>query len=42
VAKVALRLGRHLTWDGKAEKFSHDEEANRLLAYEYRSPWQLA
>jgi predicted dehydrogenase len=42
VAKIALRLGRHLTWDGEAEKFSDDEEANRLLAYEYRSPWQLA
>src|SRR5262249_31957834 len=40
VAKIALRLGRHLTWDGKAEKFA-DEEANRLLAYDYRPPWQL-
>jgi predicted dehydrogenase len=42
VAKVALRLGRHLTWDGKAEKFPHDEEANHFLAYEYRSPWRLS
>jgi predicted dehydrogenase len=42
VAKIALRLGRHLTWDGKTEKFSHDEEANRMLAYDYRAPWHLA
>jgi predicted dehydrogenase len=41
VAKIALRLGRHLTWNGKAEKFSHDEEANRMLAYDYRAPWRL-
>jgi predicted dehydrogenase len=42
VAKIALRLGRHLTWDGKMEKFPHDEEANRMLAYDYRAPWRLA
>src|SRR5207253_7330908 len=41
VAKIAFRLGRHLTWDGKTEKFSHDEEANRMLAYDYRAPWRL-
>jgi predicted dehydrogenase len=41
VAKVALRLGRHLTWDGKAEKFVSDEEANRMLSYDYRDPWRL-
>ena len=41
VAKIALRLGRHLTWDGKAEKFVSDEEANRMLAYDYRVPWRL-
>jgi predicted dehydrogenase len=42
VAKIALRLGRHLAWDGKAERFLHDDEANRMLSYEYRSPWRLA
>jgi predicted dehydrogenase len=42
VAKIALRLGRHLTWDGKAERFVGDEEANRLLNYDYRPPWRLA
>jgi predicted dehydrogenase len=42
VAKIAFRLGRHLSWDGKTEKFNHDDEANRLLSYEYRSPWRLS
>jgi len=41
VAKIALRLGRHLTWDGKAERFASDDEANRMLAYDYRAPWRL-
>jgi hypothetical protein len=40
IAKVALRLGRHLTWDGKAEKFVSDDEANRMLSYDYRAPWR--
>jgi predicted dehydrogenase len=41
VAKIALRLNRHLAWDGKAERFLHDDEANRMLSYEYRAPWRL-
>jgi predicted dehydrogenase len=42
LAKIALRCGRHLRWDGKSERFVNDPEANRLLTYEYRSPWRLA
>ena len=42
LAKIALQRGRHLTWDSKAERFTNDEEANRLLMYKYREPWRLA
>src|SRR5262249_10192279 len=42
LAKIALRCGRYLTWDGKAERITNDAEANRLLTYEYRAPWRLA
>jgi hypothetical protein len=42
VARVAFFRGRHLTWDAKAERFTDDEGANKLLAYEYRNPWKLA
>jgi predicted dehydrogenase len=41
LAKIALRRGRYLTWDAKNERVANDEEANRLLSYEYRSPWRL-
>ncbi|HEV3080802.1 MAG TPA: Gfo/Idh/MocA family oxidoreductase [Gemmataceae bacterium] len=41
LAKIALRRGRYLEWDAKNERVLNDEEANRLLAYEYRSPWRL-
>jgi hypothetical protein len=42
LAKVALRRGRYLAWDAQAERVVNDEEANRLLTYEYRAPWRLA
>jgi predicted dehydrogenase len=42
LAKIALRTGRYLTWDAKAERVTNDPEANRLLTYEYRKPWRLA
>jgi predicted dehydrogenase len=42
LAKIALRCGRYLAWDGKTERIINDAEANRLLTYEYRAPWRLA
>jgi predicted dehydrogenase len=41
LAKIALRRGRYLAWDARAERVVNDEEANRLLSYEYRAPWRL-
>jgi predicted dehydrogenase len=41
LAKLALQRGRYLTWDPKAERVTNDDEANRLLSYEYRKPWRL-
>jgi predicted dehydrogenase len=42
LAKMALRRGRYLAWDAKNERVVNDEEANKLLTYEYRAPWRLA
>ncbi|HSW44114.1 MAG TPA: Gfo/Idh/MocA family oxidoreductase [Phycisphaerae bacterium] len=41
LANVAYDRGRELLWDGQAERFTNDEEANKLLAYDYRTPWKL-
>jgi predicted dehydrogenase len=40
---MAIRLGRPLTWDPKAESFPSDAEANKLLSREMRPPysWDL-
>jgi predicted dehydrogenase len=41
-ADIALRLGRKVTFDFNAERFLHDEEANRRLkARPMRAPWHL-
>lgn len=39
LGNISQRLGRSLTWDAKAEQVVSDEEANKLLQRQYRSPW---
>jgi predicted dehydrogenase len=42
IACIAVKLGRKLRWDPKAEQFADDPEANRLLAARsFRGPWKL-
>ena len=38
---VAQKVGRKLTFDPAARRFAGDDEANRLLARSYRSPWTM-
>ena len=42
LTRMAYQRGRLLTWDGVAERVTNDEDANKLLSYEYRKPWKLA
>ena len=39
LANLAMKVGRTLTWDPQANQVVSDDEANRLLARPYRSPW---
>ncbi len=41
LAGIALKTGRKLHWDGKAERFLNDEAANQWLTRPYRAPWRL-
>jgi predicted dehydrogenase len=41
LAKIAYQTKAYLEWDGKQERFTNNDAANRLLAYEYRAPWKL-
>jgi predicted dehydrogenase len=36
---IAMKLGRKLKWDPKAERFINDDEANSMLDYPHRKPW---
>ena len=41
LGNIAIRLGRELKWDPKAEHFIDDEQANLLLRRPMRAPWHL-
>jgi predicted dehydrogenase len=41
-ADIAMRLQRKLQWDPAAERFTNDDEANRLLYRAVRGPWQYS
>lgn len=41
LGNIALNCRRKLRWDGKAERFIDDEQANRYLYRPYRAPWHL-
>jgi predicted dehydrogenase len=41
LGNLAIRLGRKLRWDPKAERFVKDKEANKLLTRPLRSPWKF-
>ncbi len=41
LAHLALQLGRKLQWDDAAGQVLNDDEANRLLAPQYRAPYRL-
>jgi predicted dehydrogenase len=41
LANVALKTRSHLEWDRKAERFTNNADANKLLTYRYRSPYRL-
>ena len=38
---IAYRVGRSIRWDAKREQVHGAEEANKLVAKEYRAPWSL-
>jgi len=41
LANIAIRAGRKLNWDPKAERFIDDDGANAMLSRPMRSPWKL-
>lgn len=39
LGNISMKLGRSLEWDEEAGKVKNDDEANAMLAREYRAPW---
>lgn len=41
LSDIATRLGRKLHWDPAQERFTNDDQANRMLTRAMRAPWQI-
>jgi len=41
LAKISWLTRSRLEWDPKLEQITNNEEANAMLHYEYREPWEL-
>lgn len=41
ITHIAMKMGRKLRWNPKAERFINDNEANRWLDYPHRKPWTM-
>jgi len=41
IGNISMMLGRKLQWNPDTERFTHDEQANRMLSRSIRSPWHL-
>ncbi len=41
IGNIAHGAKSYLMWDGKAEKFTNNAQANELLHYKYRAPYKL-
>lgn len=42
ITHIAMKTDGKLQWDPKAEKFTNNEIANKMLDYKHRAPWTLA
>ncbi|VTR96575.1 nadh-dependent dehydrogenase : Probable NADH-dependent dehydrogenase OS=Planctomyces maris DSM 8797 GN=PM8797T_19989 PE=4 SV=1: GFO_IDH_MocA [Gemmata massiliana] len=42
LGNIAIRTGRKITWDAKAETIVGDKDAAAMLTKEYRKPWALS
>lgn len=41
IGNIALKTKSYLEWDARAERFTNNEGANKLLSYKYRAPYKL-
>ncbi len=41
LGNIAYKQKAYLKWDAKAERFTNNEPANRMLSYKYRAPYKF-